>query len=629
MKEETKEFLSSLSGFLKIRDTLDEVALTMLPEGLANQYENMTAVEGPLVQKIIKKNDSTSPTTIKEIFDQLYAVAEEAKLALDRFGRDLVMSTSNDDPDQKKCWEYFTEDNKQLSLEYYPYSAAPLKGRARAEEKAKNEYDGSGERLLDLVRASFIVDSEEKLNDIFQHLFEAHKSSNTGVEILRFKNRYHYPTFSGYRDALFNLKIITESGNEMIVELQIHLVQIMAHKMESHKYYEFFREFFAGNMDVVDNRMKILSSLGKRSNVLSNTDDDEFKMEMNIIIQKLADSGEISDLDSLENLMSGNMLADYDLAIICAKAKINALEKNQGGQDNRHRVLEAKFFLGQHIFYQSVLQRTSFKKAKKVFALVRDGFEELYGTSKCQGGLKAAMFHAFDYKSDPTGILLDQIDLLGEKHPDSIECKYICGMYHRGKENWKKGGEGERLLTESYRDGCEVLGTCDVKTLEFGYELARLLLYSGGDSRIQETFKLIHDVYKGGLSYSGRTVYTVWAESTYIKSLKKLIEFKTKVEEGGIEELQQELKTVKLINSNAGGGQIVYNGMWYYGIKWQNLPENIQAAGHTLGWNIKIWNKWDGSFRGRNWDELTETERQAAKEFGYRGSSWNRDCGRK
>ena len=64
------------------------------------------------------------------------------------------------------------------------FSAAPLKGRARAAEKARNEYDTkpapATSWLFDLVRGSVICDTEDELVGLIRKL-----DADKGVEIVR------------------------------------------------------------------------------------------------------------------------------------------------------------------------------------------------------------------------------------------------------------------------------------------------------------------------------------------------------------------------------------------------------------------------------------------------------------
>ena len=132
-------------------------------------------------------------------------------------------------------------------------------------QKTKNEYDGDPCGLLDVARASIVVTSEEELDAILKYIFDNFTSDNddcqcTAFHLLlmqciaskiliillfyfllaaveRFKNRYLHPTFNGYRDGLFNLRVKLPDGRYHIVELQIHLLDIIKFKAATHKYY--------------------------------------------------------------------------------------------------------------------------------------------------------------------------------------------------------------------------------------------------------------------------------------------------------------------------------------------------------------------------------------------------------
>lgn len=92
-----------------------------------------------------------------------------------------------------------------------------LKKRARAGEKAKNEYKGDVSRLVDIVRGSCIFDSVKDLvafHDALMH--------NKNIRIARLKSRFAPPLFNGYRDFLVNFSVVMPSGETFICELQLH-----------------------------------------------------------------------------------------------------------------------------------------------------------------------------------------------------------------------------------------------------------------------------------------------------------------------------------------------------------------------------------------------------------------------
>ena len=122
------------------------------------------------------------------------------------------------------------------------YTAAtlgPLKTEARCAEKAKDDYGGDVRRLIDIARASIVVDNEAQLRAVFDALISPN--------VVRLKNRFANPSFNGYRDALFNVRV---DGH--IAEVQVHLTPFLEQKGEAHKHYKFFRETFHGSEGTVN-----------------------------------------------------------------------------------------------------------------------------------------------------------------------------------------------------------------------------------------------------------------------------------------------------------------------------------------------------------------------------------------
>ena len=80
-----------------------------------------------------------------------------------------------------------------------PLNLAPLKGRARAGEKARNEYADKPAPcyswLFDIVRGSVYCDHEDELVALWKKI-----EADSRIEIVRTKNRFNPPLFNGYRD---------------------------------------------------------------------------------------------------------------------------------------------------------------------------------------------------------------------------------------------------------------------------------------------------------------------------------------------------------------------------------------------------------------------------------------------
>ena len=150
------------------------------------------------------------------------------------------------------------------------YTAAtlgPLKTEARCVEKAKNEYGNDARRLVDIARASIVVDSEEELRSVFDALLAGCDSKGLTWKVVRLKNRFAKPSRNGYRDALFNVRV--DGGH--ITEIQVHLTPFLNDKEEAHKHYKFFREKFHGSEDTVNDCLDLIDDIvdGVRHEVFS------------------------------------------------------------------------------------------------------------------------------------------------------------------------------------------------------------------------------------------------------------------------------------------------------------------------------------------------------------------------
>ena len=140
-------------------------------------------------------------------------------------------------------------------------TVAGLKGKERAAAKASEEYKDKTEPfvswLFDVVRGSVLCETEDAIVRLFRAI-----EANPNIEIVRVKNRFNPPLFNGYRDILMNVAVKVKNVSHLC-ELQIHLKAIKdsepMHK--SHLTYEFFRSFFLGNAEAVEERLNLLMAL--------------------------------------------------------------------------------------------------------------------------------------------------------------------------------------------------------------------------------------------------------------------------------------------------------------------------------------------------------------------------------
>ncbi|CAH0364550.1 unnamed protein product [Pelagomonas calceolata] len=166
---------------------------------------------------------------------------------------------------------------------------APLKGVARAQEKARFDY---GDRphpiswVCDIVRGCLIVETPQAARVAFDAL-----SNHDGVDIVKSSNRFKYPTPAGFRDVNVKMRLDPQkvAGSALgsaldkkacphVVEAQIHLrpLKKFAVERDSHRFYEHFRSFFRGDWEQIEAQAQALERLfqrGSGSSLLSAVDE--------------------------------------------------------------------------------------------------------------------------------------------------------------------------------------------------------------------------------------------------------------------------------------------------------------------------------------------------------------------
>ena len=367
-RPESRAFLEKLNGFLSARQRLNSIEKAALPEGLLlNKFEELTK---DVMQDVDGLLEATS---LEEQLDLLYGKAHEASMRLGEFCSKAIREATEEDP-HREMLRQSRGPGKEDRL-FYIYTSAPLKSRERAVEKIKKEYGGDGRKVLDIVRASIVFDSEASLAKLLRYLKKNYwnvtllpsttsksllnwssssrkkpsvlsrflsgmsgdgersprrsssKSFRINVDerllqdvvIVRFKDRFSHPTFSGYRDALLNLKIPLADGDSLIVELQIHHRAFLAEKAETHLYYEYFRTYFAGNVDVVGERMAVLESLARGSSEGAATER---------LYADALESGDECKLRALDDLL--DKLSELDLRGKVCERLVGVAKENYG-----------------------------------------------------------------------------------------------------------------------------------------------------------------------------------------------------------------------------------------------------------------------------------------------------------
>jgi len=234
-----REFLSNVSGFLESKLLLDATAARVLPHKWMERHPSFVLSEESLVQRNLRGE------RVKNL-DELHEVAREAKPKFDSIMANIVRDSGLD-----PAMIVSSKDGKPLMINHNtPFrvlSLADLKGVGRMAEKASNELKGDFSRLVDVVRCSVVVFTEEQLESVAQPLkrLSTKRRNNNNINnrgiVVRLKNRFKTPLFNGYRDALYNIMVYCDGGSNddndaathavtHVCEVQLHLADIVAHK---------------------------------------------------------------------------------------------------------------------------------------------------------------------------------------------------------------------------------------------------------------------------------------------------------------------------------------------------------------------------------------------------------------
>ena len=235
----SSELIGHIRAFNKHRFLIDEVYYNLRGSGEVEEIPKVDLIEigrdkfDPSMRQMVLKYDSVvlgegdTANLFVSGLDQLYEVAAEAaKIFTTLLKSDLasVLVASS----------IFPDIARRIHL-------APLKGRDRAAEKARDDYssraDGPGEAwLYDIVRGSIECDTQDQICAIVAALRELHPR----VQIVRLKNRFKNPTPSGFRDVNMNLRIeVGGTGVFHLCELQIHLKAIYDFNYENHSHHHY------------------------------------------------------------------------------------------------------------------------------------------------------------------------------------------------------------------------------------------------------------------------------------------------------------------------------------------------------------------------------------------------------
>ncbi|CAJ1968958.1 unnamed protein product [Cylindrotheca closterium] len=293
LRPATREFFHMLHNYLHCRELLDakyeEIDSLRILSHLEIQSEGIETESGdPWEFKASYQQQAVDGNQVNTC-EELYVAAGIAKPIYEAKVQDIVA---------RVCGQEDQEES--VVVVQFP----PVKGRERALEKADDDYirrkpATAVSWLYDVVRGSIQFSTIEQIEQFIQQIQE-----DSSITIVKAKNRFKRPSLTGYRDFNLHIHIETDRGFKHVCELQIHLQDMKAleNTLESHKYYEYFRSYFAGATDSLKERLDDLKAISDGSDV-----NEEF---LSRFLEKTKD---VSRLQRLARLFY-NTLCEYDWA---------------------------------------------------------------------------------------------------------------------------------------------------------------------------------------------------------------------------------------------------------------------------------------------------------------------------
>ena len=485
-KKDTMVVLEQSTGFLNIKNKVEEMAMEVLPEDYMDKYA------------------SVKPEILRQVgcesIDDVYAKATEVLPVFTPIMEEIVQSAGLDPESEPTC------DGKPLVLipatetspaKYFKtLTVAPLKGRERAMEKIRDDYDGDAARLVDIVRCSVVVETEEALDKVTGSLQEA------GM-IVRLKNRFKKPLWNGYRDALFTVKIFG-----FLCEVQLHLAFILKFKEESHVYYAFFRTFFAGNVDACEERVQLLETIfsGDKEN---ESETVEMKLKRRLHRDEYSsDDAYVDVLIAVKKL--GQVLGDWELQLCAVLAMVKFYKK--GGKAEEESLLTQMNNLG--LCYDELgkkeqalpIYEVTLKMSKKILGEEdKETLTSMNNLAVCYENM-GKLDQALPLKEETLKI---QKRVLGEEHPSTLTSMGNLALAYK-----KVGKQAEAidLYETTLKIKKKVLGDTHPDTLESMVSLGGTYMQMG--LFMDKGLDLIQSAVKGYKTTLGEThPDTQWAIS--------------------------------------------------------------------------------------------------------------------
>ncbi|GMI10584.1 hypothetical protein TrLO_g11192 [Triparma laevis f. longispina] len=351
LMEMTEDIMARLTGMIELKKNINRDAAEVLSKGVLGEDRFVSYTE-------VSEQESDARD-----LDELYGEAEAALPVFTESMRELVINLGMD-PDS-----YPVVEGKRIvdgGVELKTLTVVRLKRRTRADEKVEEDYNGNFKRILDLVRCSITVETEEDLGRVLAKLMESEK-------VMRLKNRFMSPLPEGIRDCLLNVMI---TGH--ICEVQLHLSVIIKQKGLNHEFYNFFRKnvhSFNGKT-LTESYTEVMA----RVEALGYIGLEKGQGERSVAwgISKLLKEGDLTRLMMLGEIVGKDKgFGDVKLNIVVRRRIVEVME-NSGGDLEEDKARKLELFNA----YKEMgiaCGWTGDSGSQKYYKLAKEGYEELLG----------------------------------------------------------------------------------------------------------------------------------------------------------------------------------------------------------------------------------------------------------
>jgi tetratricopeptide (TPR) repeat protein len=215
----------------------------------------------------------------------------------------------------------------------------------RATEKAREEYSKVDPGpacawIYDILRASFVCDTEEQIRNVYDLI-----GFDSNFTVIRVKNRFKTPTTAGFRDILINVMTedIGPTGNmtHFICEIQITHIDLRQYEIENdtRALYRFFRPLTTGTQQSQDAKIRLLEKIVSTTSPILNavgvspeTIDADITEAIQVLSKEVLESDKLDDTEDWIDVLES--VAEFALAEKMQRRLIK-LEMKRYGENNQ------------------------------------------------------------------------------------------------------------------------------------------------------------------------------------------------------------------------------------------------------------------------------------------------------